>query len=51
MVGRAVAGKDGSWSLTTRPLASMNYRVVAIATVPAGPSGRGPHYADDVAAG
>ena len=33
-VGRTVAGPDGAWSITTRPLADGHYRVVAISTPP-----------------
>lgn len=40
-VGQVVTGADGNWSLTTRPLATGRYRVVAIANVE-DPSGRRP---------
>jgi hypothetical protein len=33
-VGQTVAGPDGTWSITTRPLADGNYRVVAVSTPP-----------------
>jgi hypothetical protein len=37
LVGRTTAGPDGTWSLTTRPLALGRYRVVAEANAPVGP--------------
>jgi len=43
VVGRAVAGSDGRWAATTRPLASGRYRVVAEAQLPkANPGDRPP---------
>jgi hypothetical protein len=33
-VGESVAGPDGTWSITTGPLADGNYRVVAVSTPP-----------------
>jgi hypothetical protein len=39
-VGHTTAGADGSWALTTAPLAIGRYRVVAESDAPVGPRGR-----------
>src|SRR4029077_11489782 len=36
-VGRTHASADGTWQLTTRPLAAGHYRVVAVASAPVSP--------------
>jgi hypothetical protein len=47
-VGQAVAGPDGSWSLTTQPLAGRTYRVIAVADSPDHPLPRPLHMAPTV---
>jgi hypothetical protein len=39
-IGRTVAGSEGTWHLTTRPLAAGHYRVIATADAPSGPRGK-----------